>query len=144
MVLLGLVGYIGLYLKPEKKAYIQNQQVFGSFKGTLQLEKKLKALKEQHAQTLDSIHALLPGNEALAVTYETLQKNYVMEEQALSDKYTGDLWKDINLHLAVFGKEQGYDFIFGATGNGTIMFANDAHDATREVIEYINTKYEGD
>lgn len=143
MALVGLAGFVFVHSASEKKAYIQNQRVFAEFKGTLQLEQKLGKLKVLHKSQLDSLGAVARGNEALVSAYEDAQRRYALEEQELSDKYTVDLWKEINQHLTHFGKERGYDFIFGATGNGTIMFANDAHDVTNEVITYLNTQYEG-
>lgn len=143
IALVGLASFVFVQSKSEKKAYIQNQRVFAEFKGTLQLKQKLGKLKELHKSQLDSLGAAANGNPAWIPAYEETQRKYSLEEQELSDKYTVDLWKEINRHLTGFGKERGYDFIFGATGDGTLMFANEAHDVTNAVIEYLNTHYEG-
>ena len=48
------------------------------------------------------------------------------------------IWKEINAKVTEYGKEKGIDFILGAKGDGTIMYANEAKEITKEIIEYIN------
>lgn len=74
--------------------------------------------------------------------YEDLNRQYTLDEKAISEKYTAAIWKDINQYIAEFGKEKHCDFIFGANGNGNLMFANEVHDVTDEVIQYVNKRYE--
>ena len=72
-------------------------------------------------------------------------KNWIcpkVEQQELSSRYTADIWKRINHYVSDYGKTEGYDFIFGATGDGGLMYANDVNDITDEVILYLNKKYE--
>ena len=62
-------------------------------------------------------------------------------EEELTARYTSDIWKHINEGIAEFGKAEGYDFIFGASGNGGIMYADEANDITDRVVTYINLRY---
>jgi outer membrane protein len=142
-----LIGGVILYLfflRPveSKKGYILNQQVFNEFNGKRELEKKLNTLKEQHKVWLDSVAAQLNQNSDLAKIYEANAANLQLQEQELTEKYTADIWKLINQYLAEYGKEKGYDFIFGASGDGSLMYASDANNITSEVTTYINKRYE--
>jgi len=50
---------------------------------------------------------------------------------------------DINDFVKDYGKNHGYPIIFGAGGNGNIMYAEEASDLTGEVLEGLNAQYEG-
>jgi outer membrane protein len=146
VVLTALAGYILFRFKTDKKAFILNQRVFVSYKGTKALETKLETLRNSYAHTLDSMQQLLAisPNTGIIEVYEEKRQQYALAEQEMSDKYTADIWKQINQQVSEFGDKNGYDFIFGATGDGNLMFAGRAYDVTDDVIAYINQKYEGD
>ena len=42
-----------------------------------------------------------------------------------------------------YGKQQGHQIIFGASGSGNIMYANEASDLTQDVLEGLNAEFEG-
>lgn len=145
IVIVALGGYTFYSQSQEdKKVFILNQRVFNEFEGTRQLETKLEQLKRTHQQNLDSLGYFLKveSSETLMLKYEDLNRQYTLDEKAISEKYTAAIWKDINQYIAEFGKEKHCDFIFGANGNGNLMFANEVHDVTDEVIQYVNKRYE--
>lgn len=145
IVIVALGGYTFYNQSQEdKKVFILNQRVFNEFEGTRQLETKLEQLKRTHQQNLDSLGYFLKveSSETLMLKYEDLNRQYTLDEKAISEKYTAAIWKDINQYIAEFGKEKHCDFIFGANGNGNLMFANEVHDVTDEVIQYVNKRYE--
>ena len=146
LLLVGLLLYVRSIGESDKKAFVLNQKVFSSYKGTLLLEEKMKHLKQSHQQQLDSLSSLIQERQApeLIQAYEQKAQGYHLAEEELATRYTADVWKQINKHLFEFGNQQGYDFIFGASGDGNLMYARDAHDITDQVIIYINQKYEGD
>ena len=49
----------------------------------------------------------------------------------------------IGSHTIVDLVENGYDVIFGASGEGNIMYATDELNITSEVLAYCNKKYSG-
>ncbi|MBT1708772.1 OmpH family outer membrane protein [Fulvivirgaceae bacterium PWU5] len=146
VVVTALAGYLFWQFRTDKKAFILNQRVFVSYEGTKALEAKLSTLRRSYTHTLDSMQQMLATspNTDLVGAYEDKRQQYALAEQEMSDKYTADIWRKINQHVSEFGKENGYDFIFGATGDGNLMFAGDAYDVTDDIIDYINQKYEGD
>ena len=142
VLVLALAAYV--FLKPTASgmnAYVMNQRVFGEFRGKMELETRLNQLREQHRKNLDSLSSVAPLGQQDAFYQDQLQK-FAAQEQALSERYTADVWKRINESVADYGKKKGYDFIFGASGDGAIMFAGEANDVTDDVIRYINQSYD--
>jgi outer membrane protein len=140
VITLGLGTYCLLTPKSGKHGYIINQKVFEGFKGKIELEKKLKLQLKAHSQSLDSLQKLMDSdfNTDLLKKYQDLKNKFVSEEQQLSEQFTADIWKEINRYVEQYGKDKGYDFIYGATGNGSLMYGNKSVDLTNEMIIYIN------
>lgn len=40
-----------------------------------------------------------------------------------------------------FGKEKGYDYIYGTGETATVLYAKDSYDVTKDVIKIVNDKY---
>lgn len=81
-----------------------------------------------------------PNNEI-----ETMEKDLLMLREKLSNDYLKKskafeklIWDNINRKVSQYGKEKGFDYIFGANGDGSIMYASEENDITNEIIEYIN------
>jgi outer membrane protein len=146
LLVLAGIGYYAFRVKNKKTAFIVNQRVFSEFLGKKELEKKLNDLKTNNNKSVDSLSFLIHrSNNSVAVqTYQEGIDNIKLMEQQLSEQYTADIWKQINQWVNEFGKQNGYDFILGAAGNGSLMYANEANDITEEVIVFLNKKYQGD
>ena len=140
-----LIG-LGIYViaKPGKKtAFILNQQVFNAFEGKKELEKKLNDVKARHQHVLDSVGALIGNSkeDAKMLLYQQYVQHFRIEQEQTTEQYTADIWKRINQHVAEYGKENGYDFILGASGDGSLMYAEEGNNITEEVIAYLNERY---
>lgn len=149
LAILGLAGYLFLSKGSGKQAFILNQKVFEGFRGKVELEEKLRKVKQKNRRELDSLAKLLKRSgefDAEGIqTYRQREDDLRLVEQQLSDQYTADIWKRINVYIAGFGKDQGYEFIYGASGDGNLMYATQERDVTDQVIQYINKRYsEGD
>lgn len=72
--------------------------------------------------------------QELNQTRELLSAEYQKRSQACQDK----IWKHINSRLEKFGKTRGYRFILGATGDGSIMYADQTEDVTKEALIFVN------
>lgn len=69
---------------------------------------------------------------------ESVQKQIQTENK----KVTQTVINDINDYLKVYGKSKGYKIIFGASGGGNLMYADDSTDLTEEVLKGLNSEYE--
>lgn len=143
MVTLSLAAYLFFFSPKEKKAYIDNQRLFDAFSGKAMLQEKLETLARSQQSQLDSVAVLATGVNA--ARYESLHQqmseDFAINYQQVSTRYTADIWKELNKHISEYGKQKGYDFIFGATGDGSLMFASEGKDLTGEVINYVNERH---
>ena len=152
--LLFIVGLIvGFSLIPHqtnsKLAYIDNEKIFNEFVGKKELEKRIKNLRSSHNKTLDSLREKLRYTKSSS-DYKTLNNKikaltnqFNSEDIEASNLYTDQIWNQINQYVNDYRSEYGYEFIFGAQGTGNLMFVPDDKEITKEVLEYINLKYEG-
>lgn len=69
--------------------------------------------------------------------YTTL---YQKTEQA-NKEIEGMIWKRLNPYLEEYGKEKGYDFIYGANGTGNVLYADKELNVTDDLIKYVNNRY---
>ena len=68
---------------------------------------------------------------------ESIQKQ-IREE---NKKVTQTVINDINDYIKVYGKKHGYKIIFGANGQGNIMYADESTDLTDEILKGLNEEY---
>lgn len=137
----------GVYLlfrkHPGKTAFIYNQKVFEGFKGTQDLKEKLKQVQLKDKGMLDSLGILIgQGRTDLEPLHQRKLQESELYQQHLSDQYTADIWKRVNTYISDYGKNQGFDFIYGASGDGSLMYAREGLDITDVVIDYCNQRYE--
>lgn len=158
-ILAGIVIY-DRCTKP-KMGIIEIQKVYDSFQLKKELEAKFKLTQNQRRKILDSLEVELKyiyaslekqdkKDEATIQSFNQ-KKNYYMQKKqmnqeddaALSKQYDGEILTQLNQYVKDYGKENGYTYIFGTDGNGSMMYANEGVDISNEVITYINGKYKG-
>jgi len=71
---------------------------------------------------------------------QAVQKQLQEEDQ----KVTQTVINDINDFIKEYGKTKGHQIILGATGSGTIMYADEGTDLTNEVLTQLNAQFETD
>ena len=70
---------------------------------------------------------------------QAVQKQIQEEDQ----KATQTVVNDINDYVKAYGEEHNYRIIFGASGAGNIMYANEGTDLTEAILEGLNAEYNG-
>ncbi|MBQ0735000.1 OmpH family outer membrane protein [Aquimarina celericrescens] len=99
--------------------------------------------KERSSMTKKEIELKqeLLGNKQQQINnyQQAVQKQLVEEDK----KVTQTVINDINDFVKEYGKKNGYKVIFGATGNGTIMYGEASADLTDKVLERLNAEFEG-
>ncbi|MCF2875146.1 MULTISPECIES: OmpH family outer membrane protein [unclassified Tenacibaculum] len=63
--------------------------------------------------------------------------------QEADKKATQTVVNDINDYVKEYGKENGYKIIFGASGSGNVMYADESSDLTAVVLEGLNKEFQG-
>jgi outer membrane protein len=162
-VILSLVFFLAFREKEEsvKTAYINNIQLYENFELTQELEGRLEGTLKQHQYLMDSLKVQLESlqrelsnqeepDRKLAMQFEMLRRNYELkyqkfeeEEQQLMQQYNEQIWTQINQYVQAYGRKNNYDYIYGTSGEGTLMYASDKREITKEVSNFINSKYNG-
>jgi len=155
-----MVAVSGMNFRP-RTGYILITKVYSDFEMKKELEKKFTATRNQREKMLDTlaIQLRLLANELDAsktrdekkiASYnykreEYLQKRKTFDEDntALSAQYDKEILAQLNQYVRDFGAKNNYEYIFGNDGNGSLMYAQESNDLTRQVTEYINQKYAG-
>ena len=158
---IAFTGY-SVYKPKYKLGFIYIDKAYDEFKGKREVEKEFKSIENKQNSILDSVKFQitdLEGKVKVASPAEKiklqqlLELNYSNHDRLVkgfsdynskeSQKQMQSLLKQINQYVKDYGDEKGYDFIYGANGSGSLMYAGDKDDITKEVTKYINVRYEG-
>lgn len=157
------VSLLALFWQPgrQRVAYVQMESIYNGFELKTQLESKLKETEKARQFILDSLklqlHQLdltmqaMPKVDTSLIRLYNLKQQFLnnqeeqfaLDNQALAEQYTNQIWGQINQYTKDYGSERGYDYILGASGDGTLMYASDTEDITEELNAYINNRYSG-
>lgn len=160
------VGFIAIYYLTGKNnlkvAYVKNIDLYNNFSLKKELENKLTTVKTQRKSILDSLLLELKvsssalqnadkRDEQQIKSFELRKQNYLAKQkefdednERLTSQYNQEIWNQINELVSNYGKQKGYAFIYGATGNGGLMYAEEKYDVTDELKEFINETYKGE
>ncbi|CAG2532861.1 periplasmic chaperone for outer membrane proteins Skp [Maribacter dokdonensis] len=132
--------------KVEREAFSKKTEVLKANVDSLvtDWQSELKAYEKERASMTKKEKELkqeLLGNKQQQINnYQQAVQKQVQEED---QKMTQTLINDINDYVQEYGKQHGYPMIFGAGGNGNIMYAEEASDLTDEILEELNHQYAG-
>ena len=148
-----------LYKQRVKVVYVNTYSLYNEFKLKKELEEKLKKSELARRVILDSIKGkiqLLSVSQVgvnsaetearlnnLKEAYFLKEKEFNKENESQAQSYTDQVWEQLNQYVKDFGSEKGFDYILGATGEGNLMYAKESNDISKDLIEYVNKKYEG-
>jgi outer membrane protein len=124
----------------DKKATIMKTNV-DSLVGNWQTE--LKNYEKERASLSPKELKLkqeLLGNKQQQINgyQEAIQKKIQEEDK----KVTQTVINDINDYVKEYGKKNSYKIIFGASGGGNIMYAEESTDLTEEILKGLNAEYD--
>jgi outer membrane protein len=149
------------FISQPKVAYIRVGYVYDNFEYKKELEAKLTNVVQYRKTMLDSMALQLnilsksiessPKKDDDEIKkFEDGKQKYLMKKQEFDEdnddvkkKYAGEIMKQMNQYVEDYGKANGYAFIYGAEGNGTIMSADNKYDITSKVVQYVNERYKG-
>ncbi|MGZ3919341.1 MAG: OmpH family outer membrane protein [Bacteroidia bacterium] len=159
------IGIISVYtydkLTSPKTACVIIQDVFNSFELKKDYERKLTATKSARQRITDSLELDLKllgkkiesesGKNKEDLSAFSLKREYYFQKKRLFDednelqtkKYDDEIIGQLNQYVKDYGKENGYTYIYGNSGSGSLMYADDMKNITTEVIAYINDRYKG-
>lgn len=100
-----------------------------------QYEKERSSMTEKEIE----LKKELLGNKQQQINnyQQAIQKQIQEEDQ----KATQTVVNDITDYVKEYGEKHNYKIIFGASGTGTIMYANEAADLTQPILEGLNKEF---
>lgn len=159
LILVALIGF-EINKQLQNNAWIDVKRVYNEFEFKKELEKKLKLTEEGKKKLLDSLeldlNLMIRQFQNVKITdtdnkkfeikrqeYLLKKEHYEQENTELQKNYNEQILAQINQYVNDYCKGEDYDFVFGADGNGSLMYASEKKDITSEIIEFINKKYKG-
>ncbi|MFA5297476.1 MAG: OmpH family outer membrane protein [Lutibacter sp.] len=148
-----------------KQVYVDVNKLMEGYNRT----KIVKAEFQEKAKTLQSnVDSLVTDWQKELKLYEKERSNYSKKELELKQELLGNkqqqinnyqqaiqqqiqeedkkasqtVINDINDYVKEFGKKNKHQIIFGASGSGNIMYADEDTDLTPEVLEGLNKEFD--
>jgi outer membrane protein len=164
LILLTALGLFNIFWTHHdgKSAFINTEQVYENFDLKKKKESELKSTEQIRQGMLDSMKLQLDMmfsqmkekqkiNDSLSVnnfthlreTYFKRQEEFKQANEALAKQYSTEIWSQLNQYLKDYGQKMGYQYIFGANGDGALLFADDAVNITDDVKGYVNERFKG-
>lgn len=149
------------FLFRNKIAYIDNVVIYSEFNMTKEFDKKALQAKTLRQNVLDSMQFSLSKLSKLIenktakkqddiIYYEGMLKDYYKKKQqfeednnSMVNDFNQQIWSQLNQYIKDFGEKNEYDIIYGASGDGNIMYAKKSYDISKEISEYVNYRYGG-
>ena len=72
------------------------------------------------------------------------QQGMLQQLQAESGKEMDSLVTKYKKIFKEYGKDKGYDYVFGTGEAATVLYAKDSYDITKELIKLVNDKYKAE
>lgn len=166
IVIINLGGMIYLFTLisgGNKIFYVNTIELFDNFHYKKELEEDFNKVKKSRNNIIDSLNLVLNDiagkyektddmskrkefedeYSKLSHTINLKMEQFDEENFTLRSKYDQQIWNQLNTYIEDFGKENRCQIILGATGNGSLMYANEGIDITKKLLEYVNDKYQG-
>lgn len=156
----GLIFQMVSTKKGLKTAYVTNAKLYSEFQLAKDLTAKMQQVQLVRQSIMDSLGMRLRILESKVATqkatdeeiknFDELRNEYTLKQQQfgednniLAQQYQEQISNQLNQYLKDFTEEQGYDYVFGATGDGSLMGAKDSYNVTDLVLNYANSRYKG-
>mgnify|MGYP003665688936 CR=1 FL=1 len=153
ILLVLLVTYHLIFNNGEKNkntVYIDNVLLFSGFNMTNDIKSTYENELKKQKSIVDSLLIDLQQSEEGTIK-EDLQLRFVSENNKLKEMndyfmndLSGQVWERLNSYIQEFGELNDYSIILGTQGAGNLMYAKDDMNITKELLEFVNKKYEGE
>jgi outer membrane protein len=151
-------------VKEVKTAYVDTAKLFEEYTEAKDIQAKYKSKSDEMGRELEQEMARFKQDatyfqkNAQANGQEWAQKNGAalqkrqeqlqMAEQGLSRQLqqemsveSDSMINNVKKFIKTYGKEKGYAYIYGTNEAGTVLYAEDKYDITKEITKLLNDKY---
>lgn len=148
LLIIGFLLFDKIYTN-EKIVYVDNQKLFDNFQMTKDLKKMGELEFNSKKKEIDSLYIKIQGNlnesekENLMKLLISKREEFDDFNQTYASSEAMKIWNRIDSYVVKFSEEKKYKMIIGANSKRDVLFADKEIDVTQELIDYVNTKYEG-
>lgn len=98
---------------------------------------------QKNAQTYGQQWAQQKGAELQRKEQELsyAQEAMMRQLQEESSKEMDSMVKDVKKFIKDYGKEKGYNYIYGTGDSASILYAKEEYDLTKDIIKLLNDRY---
>lgn len=156
----GLIFQLVSTKKELKTAYVTNAKLYSEFQLAKELNAKIQQVQLSRRAIMDSLGMQLRQLETKITAqtatdqetqlfnrmrneYGLKQQQFAEDNRIMAQQYQEQISNQLNQYLKDFTQEHEYDYIFGATGDGSLMGAKDVYNVTDAVLNYANQRYKG-
>lgn len=145
----------------EKSAYVNLKVLFEGFEMKKELAISLKRDLSQKQNELDSLlfqlqafnnklNSIKNNDKGELLKFKQLQNYYVQQKNVFDEyqytktqQFDSQIIEQMTQYIKDFGGDSDYEYIYGLNSNGNIMYAREYKDITKQVLQFINDKYQG-
>jgi outer membrane protein len=154
-------------VKEVKSAYIDTSELMKEYTEAKDLEAKYKAQSEEKGRQLEAeinrfkqdaanfqSQAQANGQEWAQKRGAELQKReqqlgyaqqaLAQQLQQASGAEMDSLVSGVKKFIKDYGKQKGYDYIYGTGDAASVLYAKDKYDITKDIIKALNEKYKSE
>lgn len=151
-------------VKEAKTAYVDTSVLIKEYTATKDLDAKYKAKGEEKGKQLEAeinkfkeeasnfqAQAQAKGQawaQQKGAELQRREQQLSQAQQALSQKLQQEggaemdsLVAGVKKVIKEYGKEKGYDYIYGTGDAATVLYAKEKYDITKDIIKLLNEKY---
>lgn len=154
------------FLKPANIAYVDSNKLLENYEGMKSARQAFQQKASVWQANIDTLKAELDRE---VKKYEAEKKGMTAKEKSLSEELikakqqqfvdyqkgiqqksqqedyqmTEQVLMEVNVFIEEYGKNKGYEVIFGATNTGNIVYAKEYLDITEELQQLLNDNYLG-
>ncbi len=147
--------------KVETSAYVNLKELFDGFDMKKEIEITLKKDLNEKQNELDSLLFQLQAfNNKLnskqndskddILKFQQMQNYYIQQKNTLDEyrysktqQFDSQIIEQMTQYIKDYGSNSKYEYIYGLNSNGNIMYAREHKDITKDVLQFINNKYQG-
>ena len=160
-ILSTVIVFVALNYAATKVAYVDNNKLIMEYNGAKKAQEEIKIKITQWQANVDTLASELEQKvndykqqqiklttkqqqskeeELYKLQQEFYQYREAIQQKAAEEdaKVTAEVVEKINNFVKDYAEKQGLAFIFGASGNGNIVFANPDFDITQKIIDELN------
>jgi len=161
-ILLGLLALVIYQMKTTPKTgYVVIQDLYNGFEMKKEMEKKYKTTKDARDKILDSLSFELKTianqiqleeekNKETIKQFEIKREEYFLRKQTfeedneiLTKQYDQEILTQLNQYVKDYSLANNYSYVYGSDGSGALMYGDEKNNITKEVVVFINSKYNG-